>query len=589
MRRLHALPVLVALALAAPAVRGQEMPPPEAPSASAPVPAGLASPRATMRTFLEGMAGASRGQREGLTRAAGCLDLAGVNETVRAQKGEELALQLKQVIDHLRFVVLDELPDSPQGEPFILHRDAAGGGAVVIDRRPDGRWLFSADTVRALPELVRALEHLDVVQGAVAIPFHLSPSLWLRQHVPMSLRQTGFLLEHWQWLGLLALTLTGLVCDKLLVALIALLARLWLRRKDVTIEPELLARGARPFGLLAMALVWRLGDVLLALPLQAHNVLVVALNFVVAAAGVWGAYRLIDVVAAGMAQRAARTETKFDDLLVPLVRKTAKVFVGAMGLVFVAETMELSISGLLAGVGLGGLAFALAAQDTVKNLFGSLTVVVDRPFQVGDWVVIDGGVEGTVEEVGFRSTRIRTFYDSLVSLPNALLLTCKVDNMGARRYRRWRTTLPITLDTPPDTVEAFCEGIRELVRQHPMTRKDYFQVWLNAYSPSSLDIMLYIFHQVPDWTSELRERQRLMLDILRLARAMNVKLARPVVDLQRTAGEPEPVASAATFTVSEIQAEGRAQARALLRAGGPREAPPTTRLSPLVDRGDGGE
>lgn len=591
MSRLRALLVVTALVAAPAACLAQDAPPNgEAPTtAAAPVPPGLVSPRATMRTFLGGMAEAAAGDRRGLTRAASCLDLSAVNETVRAQKGIELALQLKQVLDRVRLMVYEELPDGAQGEAFVLHRDAHGQGDVVIDRRPDGRWLFTAETVRALPDLVRSLEHLDVVAGAVDIPFHLSPSLWLRQQVPPSLRRTSFLLEHWQWAGLLVLALGGLVCDKLLVAFVALLTRLWLRRRGVTLEQALLVRGARPFGLLAMALVWRLGDALLALPTQAHNVLVVTLNFVVAVAGVWGAYRLIDVVAAGLAQRAARTETKVDDLLVPLVRKTAKVFIAAMGLVFVAETMELSISGLLAGVGLGGLAFALAAQDTVKNLFGSLTVVVDRPFQVGDWVVIDGGVEGTVEEVGFRSTRIRTFYDSLVTLPNALLLTCKVDNMGARRYRRWRTMLSISLDTPPDTVEAFCEGIRELVRQHPMTRKDYFQVWLNAYSASSLDVMLYIFHQVPDWTSELRERQRLMLDILRLARAMNVRLARPVVDLQRTAGEPEPVASAATVTMSEIQAEGRAQARALLRAAGPQEAPPTARLSPLVDRGDGGE
>ena len=309
----------------------------------------------------------------------------------------------------------------------------------------------------------------------------------------------------------------------------------------------------------------------------------------------WGAYRLVDVVAEGMGQRAARTETKFDDLLVPLVRKTAKVFIAAMGLIFVAETMEMSISSLLAGLGLGGLAFALAAQDTLKNLFGSLTVVVDRPFQVGDWVVIDGGVEGTVEEVGFRSTRIRTFYDSVVSLPNALLLTCKVDNLGVRRYRRWKTTVSIPYDTPPDTIEAFCEGIRELVRKHPFTRKDYFQVWLNTFSPSAVDVLLYIFHEVPDWSTELRERQRLMLDIMRLARAMGIEFAIPAQRVQLRQPEAQPpaaAASVATITMDEAHARGRAEATALLEASGvTRERPGTVRLSVdrLLDRGDGGE
>lgn len=602
-RALRALLVVGSLAALAPAVRAQDPPPTtEAPApAPAPVPPELASPRATMRTFLGGMERASRGERRGLARAASCLDLSGVNEVLRAKKGEELAIELKQVIDRVRFVVYDELPDAPTGDPYVFHRDLQGRGDVVIARQPDGRWLFTAETVAALPDLVRALEGRAAVAGATDVPFHLAPSLWLRQHVPASLRATTFLLEHWQWLGLLVLALAGLVCDRLLVGLIALVARLWLRRKGVTLDGDTVARGARPFGLLAMALAWRLGDALLALPLQAHNVLLVAVNFIVAASGVWGAYRLVDVVAEGLSQRAARTDTKFDDLLVPLLRKTAKVFIAAMGLIFVAETMEMSISSLLAGLGLGGLAFALAAQDTLKNLFGSLTVVIDRPFQVGDWVVIDGGVEGTVEEVGFRSTRIRTFYDSVVSLPNALLLTSKVDNLGVRRYRRWKTMVSITYDTPPDTIEAFCEGIRELIRKHPYTRKDYFQVWLNAFAPSSVDILLYVFHDVPDWSTELRERQRLFLDIMRLAGAMGVQFAFPTqtVHLQQAAAAPPapslapaPAQSVATVTLDEAHARGRAHANALLESSGvARERPGTVRLSvaQVQDRGDGGE
>lgn len=575
-------------------------PPPKA--SVAPVPSELASPRATMRTFLLGHEAAARGDRQGLVRATRCLDLSQVNETLRAKKGEELALQLKQVIDKVRYVIYAQLPDQTEGEPYVFHRDEHGRGDILISRQPDGRWLFDAGTLAALPELVRALEDRQSVAGATEAAIDLSPSLWLREHMPRSLRATGFLLEHWQWLGILTLVVVGLILDKLLVALLAALSRLWLRRREVTIEWDVLTRGARPFGLLAMALLWRLGDVLLALPVQAHNILVVAVNVLVAGSGVWGAYRLVDVAAEALAQRAARTTTKMDDLLVPLLRKTAKVFVAVMGLVFVAETMELSIGSLLAGLGLGGLAFALAAQDTVKNLFGSLTVVIDRPFQVGDWIVVDGGVEGTVEEVGFRSTRIRTFYDSLITLPNSLLLTVKVDNLGMRRYRRWKTMVSIAYDTPPDTIEAFCEGIRELVRRHPYTRKDYFQVWLNAFSGSSLDVLLYVFHEVPDWSTELRERQRLFLDILRLARDMRVQFAFPTqtVHLHRAPESetmpplaPPPVTPSLVPTEA-AQERGRAYARALLLGGTEAPAgqrPPTVRLqvSPQEDRGDGGE
>jgi small-conductance mechanosensitive channel len=121
---------------------------------------------------------------------------------------------------------------------------------------------------------------------------------------------------------------------------------------------------------------------------------------------------------------------------------------------------------LLAGLGIGGIAFALAAKDTVENLFGSVTVLVDRPFQVGDWVVI-GDQEGTVEEIGFRSMRLRTFYNSRITIPNSLLVKSAVDNLGARRYRRVKCMIGVQYDTPPDRIEAFCEGIRELIRRHP--------------------------------------------------------------------------------------------------------------------------
>lgn len=328
-RALRALLVVGALFVAHPAaLRAQDAPAPDTAPATtaspAPVPPELASPRATMRTFLVGMERAANGDRAGLAQAAACLDLSGVNETLRSTKGPELALQLKQVIDRVRYVTYDEVPDAATGDPYVFHRDAQGRGDIVIARQPDGRWLFTAETVAALPALVRALEHAAAVEGATEVPFHLAPSLWLRERMPAGLRATGFLLEHWQWLGLLALALIGIVADRLLVALIVVVARVWLSRKGVTIDQAVVARGARPLGLLAMALVWRLGDVLLALPLQAHNVLLVAVNFVVAVSGVWGAYRVVDVVAEAMAQRAARTDTRFDDLLVPLLRKTAR-------------------------------------------------------------------------------------------------------------------------------------------------------------------------------------------------------------------------------------------------------------------------
>jgi MscS family membrane protein len=141
--------------------------------------------------------------------------------------------------------------------------------------------------------------------------------------------------------------------------------------------------------------------------------------------------------------------------------------------------------------------------------------------------VVIGDVEGTVEDIGFRSTRIRTFYNSLVTIPNGNLVRATVDNYGRRKYRRWKTHVAITYDTPPDRIEAFCEGIRELIRKHPYTRKDYYMVYFNQFAASSLNILLYAFHETPDWATELRERHRLFVDIVRLAKRLGVEFAFP--------------------------------------------------------------
>jgi MscS family membrane protein len=213
-----------------------------------------------------------------------------------------------------------------------------------------------------------------------------------------------------------------------------------------------------------------------------------------------------------------------------MVKRTAKIFIAAIGLVYLASAFSIEILPLLTGLGIGGLAVAFAAKDTIENFFGSVAVILDRPFEIGDWIYVNE-VEGTVEDLGFRSTRIRTFYNSLVTVPNATLVRAKVDNYGRRKYRRFKTMINVTYDTHPDKIEAFCSGIREIIKLHPYTRKDYYHVWLNNFGPHSLDILVYMFFECPDWSIELREKHRFMLDVVRLADRMGVEFAFPTQTL----------------------------------------------------------
>jgi MscS family membrane protein len=345
--------------------------------------------------------------------------------------------------------------------------------------------------------------------------------------MPESLK-SGFLLEYWQWLAIFIVIVIGFIADKLLA---------WVLEKNVirwqnkhTAFQHMDSAVLRPLGLMAMALIWWFLIGMLGLPDTALVILSVSVKILVSLSAIWSAFRLVDIVDAMLSSKAKDTENKFDDLLVPMVSKSLKVFVVVLGIIFTADNLNVDVTSLLAGLGLGGLAFALAAKDLLGNFFGSLTVLLDRPFQIGDWVVI-GDVEGTVEVVGFRSTRIRTFYNSLITLPNSILTNTKIDNMGARRYRRMKTMLGVTYDTPAEKIDAFCEGIRSLIALHPYMRKDYYQVYFNNYNSASLDILVYVFWETPDWNVELRERHRFLLDILRLAKQLEVEFAFPTQTL----------------------------------------------------------
>ena len=185
---------------------------------------------------------------------------------------------------------------------------------------------------------------------------------------------------------------------------------------------------------------------------------------------------------------------------------------------------------LLAGLSIGGLAFALAAQDTVKNFFGSLMIFVDKPFQVGDWIT-SGDVDGTVEEVGARSTRIRTFANSVIYVPNGNLANATIDNHGLRVMRRFYTTITITYDTPPDLIETFVNGLKSIIINHPNTSKEKYEIHLNDFGASSLNIMFYIFFTVPTWSEELAARHDVISKIIRLAHELGIQFAFPTQTL----------------------------------------------------------
>lgn len=366
---------------------------------------------------------------------------------------------------------------------------------------------------------------------ALAPPDGAAPAPGLRALMPEWLRGDVFGIEAWQILGVVVLLLMGVLLRRVVMHLIVRYLRRFTRRLKVSWLDHLVARADGPVGTLVIAAVLAVGSPALQLPRGLDFVVTLAVRTLAAFSVVWLLYRLVDVLSEVLEQRAAKTESKLDDQLVPLLRKSLKVFFVVIGAIFILQNLDVDVGSLLAGLGLGGLAFALAAKDTVANFFGSIMIFIDKPFHIGDWIVMSPGIEGTVEEVGFRTSRIRTFYNSLITVPNANVTNTPIDNMGARRYRRYKATLGLTYDTPPEKVQAFCEGVRTLIETLPHMRRDYYMVEFQDFGPSSLDILLYCFFEVPDWSSELAARTELNLAIMRLAKSIGVSFAFPTQTL----------------------------------------------------------
>ncbi len=205
----------------------------------------------------------------------------------------------------------------------------------------------------------------------------------------------------------------------------------------------------------------------------------------------------------------------------PVISLVLKFAVIAFGLSAVLKLFSFDVTTVLAGLGIGGLAFALAAQDTLKNFFGSIMLIWDRTFRVGDRVRI-GDHEGLIESVGLRTTRIRGLDDSLLTIPNSDLTTEHVTNYGARRFRRFRTSIAVAYGTPLERVIQFRDGILELVRRDSRIRQDRFAVAVNDLGSSAIEILLEVFFEVPSERAELAARDELILDIVRLAEQLGI-------------------------------------------------------------------
>lgn len=317
-----------------------------------------------------------------------------------------------------------------------------------------------------LPSPLRPVLPALIALAAGAPAAAAEPGL-LERHLPPALLEVGPRgLHWWQWLALPVAALLALALGWLAGWATRRVLGHLAGRTETTWDDLLIERLSRPITLFWALVVASGLRPALALDGGLHDGLGRFLKAGFFLAAFWGAFRAIDVAFGVLAESPAARANAEVRGLVPLFRKIAKAVALALGLVAVLTELGFQVTSLLAGLGIGGLAVALAAQKTVENLIGSLTIGLDRPFRVGDYVQVDG-TQGTVEVVGIRSTRLRTLDRTLVTLPNGKLADMRIESFAARDRFRLSAVLGLTYSTTAAQVRQVMDGVRAALQAHP--------------------------------------------------------------------------------------------------------------------------
>lgn len=475
-------------------------------------PSTLTTPQRAVHTFLHWQ----QTGHQNFDKVVTTMKLANVSKEEKI----DLASELKKVLDARGLLV--EYDAIPNNRDYV---DSLSGlqQYILFDVLPevyltkkDNEWVFSKATIEQIPQLYRNT-FSSLVQAVV-------------NKLPDSLKASWLGLEIWQFIAIFCWLLIGLVLRKIFEFIIDNYINKLAKKTTFAWDDDLIEGVEKPIGFIFLIFFWLATFTNLQLSVTVNYYLSAIMEIVVSLGFIWLFYNLSDVFSKYLGVLTSKTETKLDDQLVPLIRKTLRFFVLLMGVILILQNNGYNVASLIAGLGIGGLAVALAAKDTLANFFGSVTIFIDKPFKIGDWIKV-GEVEGTVEEVGFRSTRIRTFYNSLVSVPNSNISNNDVDNLGMREYRRLLTTLNLTYSTSPEQIEAFVEGIKAIVKSNSHFRQDFYEVHFSAFGAHSLDVMIYVFFKVPDWSTELQQKHNFFLELLKLAKELGVEFAFPTQTL----------------------------------------------------------
>jgi len=460
-----------------------------------------------------------------------CLDLSQIPQSQRKDVGLETGIMLLDVFNRIPLPLLEEVPDEDKMESEEETRWVVPHTSITIAQVPEGpragEWLFTPETIKRIPEFYRQTRHLPVKPGAViedgyrlylGLTGWMIPSAWLAA-LPDGAHEVYYEQTLWQWV------LLGLVL--VLGSFLAWTVIRWSRRVKDGRNPSARRELAGPIlsMLIASSLLY-IADEQINVSGEFLTILRVLLDSIFYLSLAWFA-----VLAIRFVVNAVIDSRRIDmaPLNAEFVRLSMRILSFLLILVVVAvwlNSLGVPVLGVLAGLGIGGIAIALAAQRMIENFFGAIMLFSDRPVRIGDFCRF-GDEMGTVERIGLRSTRIRTPERSILNVPNAEFSRFQLENLAERDRLRLKTTLNLRLETTPEQLQLVIYRVRGLLLGHDDVDNEPARVRLVAIGPLSLDIEILAYIKTTDFDEFLAIQEDLFLEILREVKDAGTELAPP--------------------------------------------------------------
>ena len=476
------------------------------------------SPQSSVVAFLEAAHANDFG------KAWRYLDLRNMPEDQRLKGGAELARQLEIILDRdTQFDVanLSRNPEGDQSDNLPSNRDRVdtfqvNGQTLELDLQRVALhsglsvWLFSSDSVARIPVIAQ-----------------LTNNSAIERHLPLPLVNWQFIgTPLWRWIGLAILAFALAAISKLLSRFALWLTQRVVKRLAPRSNPGFLATFVGPLRLLLSVSLFRAGMEWFA----PSALLRLYLGRILGMLFFWGIFWLcaviIDAIVRHLRTRLQSRHKAFSYSVLPLSGRIAKILVFVLMFAALLSAWGYNTTTLLAGLGIGGVALALASQKTIENLFGSVAVISDRPVSVGDFCKFGSGM-GTVEDIGLRSTRIRTLDRTLVTVPNGSFSTMTIENFDRRDKTLFHVTLNLRRNTTPDQVRVLLESITKLLNDNPKFETGAMPVRFVGIGTYSLDIEIFIYVRTLDGDEFMKIQQDLFLSIMDAVQSAGTALAVP--------------------------------------------------------------